>query len=188
MAAVDAPKPAPHPGGGVRLLSVGRLEKQKGFDRMIAALAAPTLRELNWSWTLVGDGAARESLNSQITQAGLEGRVHLVGSAPAHAYFGQSDMVLCPSRFEGMPLVPLEAIEAGVPVLSSAIFAHTELFGQVQESILPEDESLWPQRLAALISDRSARDRIVAQQSGLLGDNPRERLWNDYRNIYESLL
>lgn len=187
VAAALSPKPTLRT-GGVRLLSVGRLDKQKGFDRMVAALATPTVRELDWTWTIVGDGSARKSLESQIAQAGLEHRVTLIGAAPAHTYFPESDLVLCPSRFEGMPLVPLEAVEAGVPVLASAILAHTELFGSAPSSILPEDELLWPQRLASLIADESVRAQIRAQQAGLLGDNPRERLWNDYRGIYESLL
>lgn len=198
MAVINAPplrpvsmgrtfKPLGRP-GTVRLLSVGRLHVQKGFDRMIAALGNSSVRELNWSWTIVGEGDARADLEVQIHRERLSDRVSLVGSTPAYPYFEQADLVLCPSRFEGMPLVPLEAMEAGVPIVGSSIQSHIELFRAAPSAILSDDERLWHKQLLPLIVDLKARERLAAEQSGLMGSNPRERVWEEYRTIYQSLL
>lgn len=179
--------PLDWPDGAVRLASVGRLHAQKGFDRMLRALAHPSVRDLAWAWTVVGDGPDRAALESLRDGLGLTARVRFVGAMPGAAAMRGADLVLSPSRFEGMPLVPLEAAEAGVAVLASSIDAHRELFSDAPDALLPDDEAAWPAALARLIDSPAARESLRALTSGALGDDPRGATWRAYEALYREV-
>ncbi|NJO22308.1 MAG: glycosyltransferase family 4 protein [Sphingomonadales bacterium] len=59
-------------------------------------------------------------LETLIAELGLSERVHLVGALPAAALMPQADLFVTSSRYEGMPLVLLEALRAGLPVAASS--------------------------------------------------------------------
>jgi len=184
-----APRPValPFPDGALKLLSVGRLNEQKGFDRMLRALSDPRVRRTPWHWVIVGEGEDRSRLAAQIAETGLQDRVTLAGFIPAHGLFEQADLVLCPSRFEGMPLVVLEALEAARPVVASRIAPHVELLGHVPGSLLPEDDRAWPESLAILFEDGRARSALRAAEAVVSRAELREKFWADYLRIYETV-
>ena len=172
---------------GPRLLSIGRLDAQKGFDRMLRALASPTCRALPWSWLVIGDGDGRAVLVAQAAALGVSDRVRFLGAAPGHLYLGAADLVLCPSRFEGMPLVPLEALEAGRPVVLADIAPHREIVGADFGQLLPAQEAEWPPPLGALLADASARDSLRMRQARLAKANGRSRAWQAYERLFRDL-
>lgn len=178
--------PVAFPDGVLRLASVGRLDPQKGFDVMLDALAHPSLRDGAWRWAIAGDGPARESIAAQRDRLGLGGRVTLLGRRPAADLLARADVLLAPSRAEGMPLAPMEAMEAGVLVVASRIAPHLELLGD-SPALLPEDRARWPERLAALFADVSARDALRLAQRAVLGDDPRANLWRAYASLYRAV-
>lgn len=182
-APAPARRPVEWPAGSLRLASVGRLDLQKGFDLMLDALAP--LASLPWHWCVAGDGPERESLAERRDRLGLRERVSLLGRRPAGELFARAELLLAPSRSEGMPLVPLEAIEAGVPVLASQIAPHEELFAGVADSLLEREPSRWTETLARWLGDSDARDALRLAQRRLLGEDPRARLWRDYAALYQ---
>jgi glycosyltransferase involved in cell wall biosynthesis len=104
--------------GEAVLLSVGRIEENKGFQVLVAALAAlrdhsGRIDQGGWRWVLVGDGPYRARLVSAIAAAGLSGRVHLAGRLPdaaLHAWYEAADLFVHPTLYEGSSLVTLEAM------------------------------------------------------------------------------
>jgi len=100
------------------LLSVGRLEENKGFHVLAAALAAlrhhsGPVAEGRWRWVLVGDGPFRARIESAIGEAGLADRVLLAGRPPdaaLHAWYEAADLFVHPTLYEGSSLVTLEAM------------------------------------------------------------------------------
>ncbi len=176
------------PAGAVRVLSIGRLETQKGFDRMLRALAAPTARALPWHWNIIGEGSERGALQGLIEGLGLAGRVSLVGARPGVDGLRDAELLLAPSRFEGMPLVPLEAAEAGVPVLASRIDPHEELYERVPDTLLPRDEGQWPAALTRWIGDVSHRVSVGATQRAVIGRDPRGQWFADYEALYRAVM
>jgi glycosyltransferase involved in cell wall biosynthesis len=173
--------------GAVRLLSVARICHQKGLDRAANALAAPELRAMPWHWVIVGQGDREGALQSQIVDLGLAEKVTFAGAHPAHELIRTADLVLSPSRSEGMPLVPLEAVLNGVPIVVSSIAPHEELFGEISLSLLPSDEAAWPTALVRLVGNESARAELRAAQQRLAPALGRERMWNEYEAIYRQL-
>jgi glycosyltransferase involved in cell wall biosynthesis len=181
-------RPLEWPGETLRVLSVGRVCAQKGFDRMVRALAHPTVRTLPWHWNIIGEGSDRTHLHALIDAHGLTEKITLCGSRPATDGLANAQILLSPSRFEGMPLVPMEGAEASVPVLASTIDSHVELYENVIESLLPEDETQWPSVLVRYFTNASQRDSLCEAQKKVLGDNPRRTMYTAYETLYHQLM
>jgi glycogen synthase len=104
--------------GEIVVLSVGRLERSKGFDVLVAALAALAahsgrIAEGGWRWVLAGDGPYRDALQSAVSKAGLSANALFVGrvsDADLHAWYEAADLFVHPTLYEGSSLVTLEAM------------------------------------------------------------------------------
>ena len=115
------PWPVGHDGRTRRhlVVAVGRLVRQKGFDRLIEAWPAVVARHPDWRLHIYGDGEEREALQSLITRRGMTGRVELKGwSDRIDEVLSDASVFALSSRFEGLPMVMLEALGRGVPVVS----------------------------------------------------------------------
>jgi glycosyltransferase involved in cell wall biosynthesis len=174
--------------GAVRLLSVARICRQKGLDRVARTLASPELRTLPWHWVIIGDGDQRSSLERQLAESALSERVTFAGARPAHELIPTADLLLAPSRSEGMPLVPLEAIQSGVPVIGSRIAPHEELFAGIPGALLPTDEAEWSRALGELVGSESARAVLRDAQARLAPTADPERFWRDHEAIYREVV
>lgn len=100
------------------LLTVGRIERNKGFHVLAEALAALAehsgpVAEGKWRWVIVGDGPFRASLEAVIRDRRLAPRVVLAGrllDADLHAWYEAADLFVHPTLYEGSSLVTLEAM------------------------------------------------------------------------------
>lgn len=103
-----------------RVLGVGRLTHEKGFDLLIEAFALTAQRRPRWDLVICGEGAQRSELERLVLKLGLAQRVFLPGwiEDPTEA-FKSADLFVLPSRYEGFPNALLEAMAAGLPVISS---------------------------------------------------------------------
>lgn len=122
--------PAPLPQGGPHLVAIGRLAEQKGFPLLVEAmaLAAPRLPDLQL--TLVGDGPLRAGIEAAIAARGLARRITLAGwqdEAGVRAALARAQALILPSFAEGLPVVVMEAMAAGRPVIATAIAGVPEL-------------------------------------------------------------
>ena len=134
-------------GGGVRpdlpdryILGVGRLEPQKRWDRLIAAMP-----RLGVPLVILGEGSARAALKAQVAALGLAARVHLPGHVadPLPAMAGAAVLALT-SDFEGVPGVLREALSVGTPVVATDCSrAVAEIVGDpTLGTIVPLDDSV----------------------------------------------
>jgi len=111
-------------GPGPTLLSVGRLERNKGFHVLIDALArlGPALPP-TWRWLLVGTGKERAALEQQARAAGIAAHVAFIGrldDAELHSLYEEVDLVVHPTLYEGSSLVTLEGMGHRKPMVASA--------------------------------------------------------------------
>ncbi len=143
------PAPAPLPEAGPHLVAIGRFAPQKGFALLVQAmaLAAPDLPGLRL--VLVGDGELRDGITADIAAAGLADRVHLAGwqdEAGVRAALAGATALILPSFAEGLPVVLMEAMAAGRPVIATAIAGVPEL-------VTPDTGWLVPAGDAAALAD-----------------------------------
>ena len=120
----------------------GRLEEQKGLDVLLAALAEVTRRNLAFTLAIAGEGSCRGALERRAEELGLTGRVHFLGTLDdAGSLLAAADVVLLPSRWEGLPLVLLEALVRARPVVASAVGGVPEVLADgVHGALVPPGE------------------------------------------------
>ncbi len=103
-----------------RFLAVGRLVSQKGFDVLLQAFALVNRQQPEWKMHIVGDGPEREALYALSASLSLTDVVVWHGEdRNPFPYYRWADIVVVPSRFEGFPNVPLEAMGEGKAVICS---------------------------------------------------------------------
>lgn len=105
--------------GRQRLIAVGRLSVEKGFDLLIAAFAMLAGRYPHWELVILGEGSLRSALQAQIDAADLRQQVFLPGRAGnIGPWYASADLYVMSSRFEGFPNTLAEAQAYGLPAVS----------------------------------------------------------------------
>lgn len=105
---------------GLRLCCVGRLHRQKGFDVMLDAMPRIVSEVPDAHLILVGDGPERRALEDQVQQLGLPNHVRFTGwLGNPHPLIMKSDVFVCPSRWEGLPSMLIEAMMLRVRIVST---------------------------------------------------------------------
>ncbi|AHG22102.1 glycosyl transferase family 1 [Chania multitudinisentens RB-25] len=100
-------------------LAIGRLSYQKGFDRLIAAWQQIAHQAPGWQLAIIGDGPERSALQRQIEQAGLQMSIQLLpATADVAAWYRRAGLFLMTSRYEGLPMVLIEAMSFGLPLVA----------------------------------------------------------------------
>lgn len=191
----DWPEPAPAPEGGPHLVAVGRLASQKGLPLLVEALALAAARHPGLRLVLVGDGPMRGALTEALAARGIADRVTLAGwrdGAGVRAALAGAQALILPSFAEGLPVVAMEAMAAGRPVLGTAVAGLPELVEPgVNGWLVPAGDAaalaegidriagLTPHALAAM--GRAARARVMERHdvtrsaallAGLFADPP----------------
>lgn len=124
--------------GRIKLLFVGRISVQKRPERLVQAMS---MVNANCILTMVGDGEDRIKLEKMVSDLGLKNVVFkgaLRGNALIEEY-KNADVFILPSDREGMPLVLLEAMATGLPIIASDVLGITELIQGV--GVLVKDPS-----------------------------------------------
>jgi glycosyltransferase involved in cell wall biosynthesis len=154
-----AVEPMPRPRPGAIVGAAGRLEHQKGFDVLLRAF-----REVeDATLVLIGDGSEREQLRSLARGLELDGRiVWQEWSDDVRSYLPAFDLFVLPSRFEGFPLVVLEALLAETAVVATNVGSVPEVVRHEESGLLvPADDA--PALAAAmrrLLADTDLRRSI----------------------------
>jgi glycosyltransferase involved in cell wall biosynthesis len=114
----------PLPGGRAGLtapivLAAGRLTNQKGFDRLLPAFAGVAAEEPEWMLRIAGEGPRRGPLRRMVVELGLSNNVQLLGDVRGiEEQMEAASIFVMSSRFEGFPMVLIEAMSKGLPIVS----------------------------------------------------------------------
>lgn len=163
------------------------LSPRKGVDVLLRALA----RLSDASLVVVGSGPGEPMLRELARSLGLGDRVHWVGWSNApRSYIAAVDVLAVPSREEALPLVILEAMLAGRPVVASAVGSVDEavIDGSTGRLVPPDDPTALADALGALVADAELRDRMGARgRERAVEQFSLEAMARSYEALYDRL-
>lgn len=177
-------------GGETRplVLTPARLDAQKGHRVLFEAIAQVP----DAVFVLAGEGPEREPLEALAAQLGIDKRVRFLGRRDdVPQLLAACDVFALPSLYEGSSLAVLEAMAAGVPVVSSAIGGTDELIDDGSSGLLvpPGDAEELAAALRRLLGDAGLRDALAAQaRERVERDLTRERMAARVTGVYRELL
>lgn len=167
------------------VVSVGRLCHQRAPDVAVAALAL--MRTPAARLRLVGDGADRAAVEKQVQALGLTGRAELAGYRPDPAPdLRAADVVIVPSRYDGMALILLEAMACGAAIVATRV-AGSSALAEAGVLVPAGDPTVLARAVDALLADPdrrrdlglAARRRAVEQYSLEHSLDATLALWRD---------
>jgi len=140
------------PSEGTVIGIVGRVNiAQKGHDTFVAAAALLAATRDDFVFAVVGDGPDTERVRHLVAAAGLGARFHFLGVLrPPDAAYSALDAIALPSRFEGLPLVALEALAAGLVGVASGVDGLSAVWPG-EWTVEPDRPDALAARLAALL-------------------------------------
>jgi glycosyltransferase involved in cell wall biosynthesis len=173
------------------LIIVGSLVPEKNQTFMLDVFHALHKQYgRGWLW-VVGDGPLRNSLESQARELGLVNQIKFLGYQPdALSYIRSADVLVLPSKIEGLPAVLLEAMACGVPVLTSAVGGIPEVVIDRETGILMRDWRVesYVEGIVSILSDERFRSGIVARAQQLVSSNyPLNTIAERFRETYQQL-
>lgn len=183
--------------GDAVLISVGELTKGKNNMAMIQAMKE--LGDLAVSYVICGSGPMEQQLRDCVRQLGLEERVKFAGYVTdVPDLLWQADCFVFPSRREGLPVVVMQAMAAGLPVVASCIRGVTDLIehskgGYLVEGHEPEDYAVKVRRLFEEKSGKTAvprekrREQMGAWNRERVKEFALEKVDAQMRRIYQGL-
>jgi glycogen(starch) synthase len=193
--AVKLPQSPPvPPPARPHVLCLGRLVRQKGFDVAIDALPELLARVPGVRMTVAGDGRERPVLETQAHALGVRDQIDFTGVVrhrDVAALIDRATAVAMPSRFEGLPLVWLEAAARSRPVVSTAVHGLGELVAPGRNGItVPPDDAA---ALAAALHDVLTDPELARRLGGAAHDDVVARYSmtacvDAYTALYETVL
>lgn len=147
-----------------KVVAVGRLEHQKGFERLIDAWRIIVNEMPDWSLQIVGNGELREELQKQIDKLGLSDKISL-GKTETDmiSVYKSASILAMSSYYEGLPMVLLEAQAVGLPIVSFACkCGPKDVIEDGLDGFLVKegDVKTFAERLLTLMKDQELRMRM----------------------------
>lgn len=178
---LDAPIKAP-PTSSTEFVCVARLSAQKGLPLLIAACERLRSAGKDFSVTIIGDGELRNDLEAEIRRRGIGGCVRLAGictSSEIRDRLGRARAFVLPSFAEGLPVVLMEALAMGRPVITTAIAGIPELVDSQCGWLIPAGSE---EALADAMSEALSEAREELVKKGKVGRTRVARFHNARTN------
>lgn len=153
--------------GTCRILFLGVVCERKGVPTLLSALAHPALRALDWRVTMAGNGEV-DFYRAEAERLGLSDRISFlgwVGETQARQLLAESDVLVLPSRNEGLPMAILEAMAYGLPVVATPVGSITDAIADGDTGLLVPvgDQEALARAILKLVENPSLRLHIGAR-------------------------
>lgn len=165
LAVINNPTPfegvAPSPRTEHRVLVVGRLTDQKGCDRLISAWSRIHREVGDWKLVFVGSGELHDDLVRQARDAGIDNIDFIPATQNVQEWYDRASIYAMASRYEGFPMVLLEAMSKGLPIVAyDCLTGPRELVrdGVNGYLVADGDEETFAHTLLSLINDQTTQD------------------------------
>lgn len=170
---------------GLKLISIGRLNYQKGFDYAIEAARILKDKGVEFSWFIIGSGELKDALEEQIRSLGVEKSVHLLGEREnPYPYIQNADIVVQTSRFEGKSIVLDEAKILCKPIITTDyVSVHDQIENGKTGMIVPIDRNSIADGILLLLKNTDLREKLA---NGL--KNMPESLNKEIKKYYDCFI
>ena len=149
-----------------QVVCVGRLSPEKGYSVLVEALVQLRENGMTPHISIIGDGPSRRDFEADLARNGLDAQVTLHGAqdeALTLDHIAGADMLVLPSLMEGLPVVLIEAMAIGVPVIASRVAGIPELVEHDVTGLCftPTDSSGLAAAIARLAADPQLAERLA---------------------------
>jgi glycosyltransferase involved in cell wall biosynthesis len=176
----------------VLFVCVARFAPQKNHALLVRAFAQGPASNPNAHLVLVGEGDLRERLEEQVKNLGLARQAHFLGlRTDIPEVLGAMDVFVLSSDYEGNPLSVMEAMAAGLPIVSTAAGGVPDLFEYGKEGFLvqPGDVQGLSNSMTSLLGNREARQSLgMAAARRARKNYDVSTMVQAYEEVYESLV
>lgn len=148
---------------GLKLLTVARLEKIKGYDLLVRAASRLKKEGLEFKWFIIGEGTERDRINSLCQQYHLENEIILLGQKTnPYVYMKRCDIYVQTSRNEGLGLTVIEAKILEKPIVCTNFSTASSLIEDKEDGLLCNiDEKDIALKILELIRDKELYTMIL---------------------------
>ena len=169
-----------------QFITVARLSEEKGIDRIIRALAHV---KKQFTYTIIGEGAMRKSLEEMITHSALPSEIKMPGARnEPFSIVSNPDLFLMGSHYEGFPNVLLEANVLGIPVVAyDAPGGISEVITNMENGILVEDGNVLAFAAAVDKAIDYPFDRKMISRNTIEKYNP-QKIILEWESLFASIL
>ncbi len=142
------------------IVSVGRLSKEKRFDRLIEAHRLLLDDGISNNLLIIGEGDERENLEQTIISYGVQNTVTLAGfKSNPYSYIKKADLLVCSSDYEGFSSFVAEGLILGKAIVTTECNGMKELLGNSQYGIITEcDSKALSEGIKKLLTDNSLKE------------------------------
>ena len=148
-----------------KLISVGRLSFEKGFDRVISVAKKLKEEEKKFLWIIVGNGNLLEELKESAKTNGVDEYVKFIGERRnPYQIMKQADVVVLPSRSESQPLVALEGLILGKPYVSTNFDSAKEVLDLSSGIIIDNSEKGIYEGIIQMMNRKKFEEKKIGAQ------------------------
>lgn len=175
-----------------RAIAVGRLVPQKGFDMVIKMWSLLCKDIKDWELVIIGDGYLFDELNSQIKALNLEDQVKILPpTKQIEKEYLQSSLYLMTSRYEGLPMVLIEAMACGLPCVSfDCECGPRDVISDGVDGFLiqPEDLNLFSEKVKMLIHNDKMRFQFSQNAFKKSENFSKNKIMEKWQSLFVNLL
>lgn len=179
-----------NPHDKIQILSIGSLTHRKNYDTALLALSK--LKDVEFHYTILGEGPERSRLLGLVGELGIGPKVTFAGHVEIlEPWLESSDIFLMPSRWEGFGLAAVEAMNAGLPVVASDVPGLREVTGEDGVcALLVSPDDIEGIGSAIRQVSNSGEDRLRMGKAGFIrsAEFSRSRMTENYVDAYRQVI